>query len=236
MVRWPIRTTRFPPRWPTPLRGWSFRQLAAQRFPTAIGSSSVMARTIRPFSSSIKTDTRCPAHTDYPGFRSASATAELAATIAAAINNVPNLNVTATAEGSIVRLDQLDMLDVRGAKPLLTSSNLVRIVGNGGADGPVDTIADNRPYLLGANSADLPLADGANLIVPQGVTVMIDAGALLKLTAANVDVGTSVLGANRATVRVQVLGTPEAAVYFRSYHNDAVGGDSDGPGNDCPTG
>ena len=162
--------------------------------------------------------------------------AELAATIAAAINGAPNLNVTALAEGSIVRLDQLKMLDVRGAKSLLSSSNLVRIVGNGGQDGAVDTIADNRPYLLGIDNADLPLVDGAGLYVPQGVTVMIDAGALLKLSEANVDVGTSVLGDNRAAGSVQVLGTPDSAVYFRSYHNDLVGGDSDGPGKNAQPG
>ncbi len=140
------------------------------------------------------------------------------------------MNTTATADGSVVRLSQVDLLDVRGTTSLLTSSNLVRIVGNGGADGSVDTLADNRPYLLGVDSAKLPLADGAGLIVPQGVTVMIDAGALLKLMAANVDVGTSALGANRSAGALQVLGTPDAAVHFHSYRNDAVGGDSDGPG------
>ena len=126
-------------------------------------------------------------------FEATQSPAELAITIAAAINNAEDLNVTATAVGSIVQLDQLEVLDVRGARSLLAASNLVRILGNGGQDGSVDTIADNRPYLLGIDSADLPLADGAGLFVPQGVTVMIDAGTLLKLAEANFDVGTSVL-------------------------------------------
>ena len=36
-----------------------------------------------------------------------------------------------------------------------------------------------------------PLADGEALNVPQGVTVMIDGGALIKLIASNVDVGSN---------------------------------------------
>ncbi|MHB0959585.1 MAG: tandem-95 repeat protein [Pirellulaceae bacterium] len=163
-------------------------------------------------------------------FDVADSAADVAAAIAVAINTADNLNTTATADGSVVQLTKVDSLDVRGTQGLLTASNLVRIVGNGGTDGSVDTLADNRPYLLGVDSSKLPLADGAGLIVPQGVTVMIDAGALLKLKAANIDVGTSALGSNRSAGVLQVLGTPEASVHFHSFRNDSVGGDSDGPG------
>ncbi|MHB9077543.1 MAG: Ig-like domain-containing protein [Pirellulaceae bacterium] len=163
-------------------------------------------------------------------FGAADSSDQLAAKIAAAINAASNLNTMATVVGSVVQLSQAALLDVQGTSALLASSNLVRIVGNGGADKSVDTLLDNQPYLLGLDSAKLPLSDGAGLIVPQGVTVMIDAGALLKLMAANVDVGTSALGANRGSGALQVLGTPDAAVYFRSYRNDEAGGDSDGSG------
>jgi VCBS repeat-containing protein len=157
---------------------------------------------------------------------------EIAAAIATAINDVEDLNVTATANAGIVSLDQLDMLDVRQTPGLLMASNPVRILGNGGDDGQLTTLEDNVPYLVGIDPLDNTLADGEGLFVPQGVTVMIDAGALLKLRSANVDVGTSALGASRAAGALQVLGTPEASVYFRSFHNDLVGGDTDGPGED----
>ena len=74
------------------------------------------------------------------------------------------------------------------------------------------------------------LADGAGLEVPQGVTVMIDAGALFKLQEANLDVGSSAEGIDRSAGALQILGTPTEQVSFYSYRNDAIGGDSDGPG------
>lgn len=163
-------------------------------------------------------------------FAAADTPAAVAAAIAGAINTAANLDTTATPDGSIVRLSNAKLLDVSGTRALLSASNLVRIVGNGGTDGSLATLADNVPYLLGVDTAQRPLADGAGLIVPQGVTVMIDAGVLLKLMAANIDVGTSALGVDRSAGAVQVLGTPEAAVYFRSYRDDSAGGDSNGPG------
>ncbi len=164
-------------------------------------------------------------------FDAADSAAELAAAIAAAINAASQLGYNGNGRRVRRAIEPGGSAGCpRHASRCSRSSNLVRIVGNGGADESVDTLADNRPYLLGVDSAKLPLADGAGLIVPQGVTVMIDAGALLKLMAANVDVGTSALGANRGAGALQVLGTPDAAVYFRSYRNDDVGGDSDGSG------
>ena len=161
------------------------RQPAAKRSPTAIRSSSAMARTAMLSSNSTQDGiTLSGLGTDR--FDAAQSPAELAAAIAAAINNVPNLNATATADGSIVRLAAGGYVDVRGsqaAAQLLESGPDSRQWRFGWT---VDTIADNRPYLLGVDSADLPLADGARLTVPQGVTVMIDAGALLKLAEANV--------------------------------------------------
>ncbi len=59
---------------------------------------------------------------------------------------------------------------------------------------------------------------------------MIDAGALFKLQEANLDVGSSAEGIDRSAGALQVLGTPTEQVSFYSYRNDAIGGDSDGPG------
>ena len=63
--------------------------------------------------------------------------------------------------------------------------------------------------------------------MPQGVTLMIDEGALLKLRKANIDAGTSAVAVNRSGGAVQVLGTPDQPVLFRSYRDDTVGGNED---------
>ena len=190
-----------------------------------------------PWSSSNLTRTAHVAGAEPIVFDAAQSPAELAVTIAAAINDAEDLNVTATAVGSIVELDQLEVLDVRGARSLLAASNLVRILGNGGQDGADRHHWETTGLICWASIVPTcRCSDGAGLFVPQGVTVMIDAGTLLKLAEANFDMGTSVLGANRAGGAVQVLGTPDAAVYFRSFHNDAVGGDSDGPGKNAQPG
>jgi hypothetical protein len=112
---------------------------------------------------------------------------------------------------------------------------LIRIVGNGGADRDVNTTADNLPYLIGFNYNNSFLADSQgltvpdqNLIVPKGVTLMVDAGAILKFRKANIEVGTSSQGVDRSHGAIQVLGTPNLPAYFTSFANDLLGGNSNG--------
>ncbi len=107
------------------------------------------------------------------------------------------------------------------------SPTIIRIVGNGGADGDIDTIADNRPYLIGTTVGGAALPDGAEFRVPAGVNVMLDAGTLIKMRKANIDAGSTAAGINRAGGSIQVLGTPTHSVFLRSYHDDTVGGNSD---------
>jgi hypothetical protein len=108
--------------------------------------------------------------------------------------------------------------------------SIVRIVGNGGADGDNTTLGDNVPYLIGKdyNIQQTPLADGVTFQVPKGVTVMIDAGALIKLHAQTVDVGSSSSGIDRSHGALQVLGTPVSNVTFTSFRDDANGSIDDG--------
>lgn len=105
---------------------------------------------------------------------------------------------------------------------------LIRIVGNGGTDKNLATTANNLPYLVGFNFNNSPLADGQDFLVPRGVTVMVDAGAILKFRKANIDVGSSVQGVDRSHAAIQVLGTPTNPAYLTSFNNDALGGNSNG--------
>lgn len=105
-------------------------------------------------------------------------------------------------------------------------TGIIRIVGNGGLDGDIDTIEDNLAYEIGFDVFGNPLADGPTLDVPQGVTLMIDAGALLKLRRANINAGSFEHNIDYSHSAIQVLGTPERSVFFTSYHDEARGFDT----------
>lgn len=107
------------------------------------------------------------------------------------------------------------------------TTRIIRILGNTGNDA---SILDDKPYLIGTALSGTALPDGATFNVPKGVTVMVDEGAALKLRAAVINVGSSSGLVSRAGAAFQVLGTPSARVKFSSYHDDTLGGDSDGVG------
>ena len=89
-------------------------------------------------------------------------------------------------------------------------------------------VSNAQPYLIGLDQfTHQPLADGGNLVVPQGVTLMIDAGAVLKLEGANIDVGLNSPNIDRSGAALQVLGTPDSSVYFTSFHDNQLGGVTD---------
>ncbi|MEX0820208.1 MAG: GEVED domain-containing protein, partial [Pirellulaceae bacterium] len=153
-----------------------------------------------------------------------------AAIAAAKADGALSASVAAIVTGRVVQMENIDHLDVTHAPALLAVPNLVHIVGNAGADHDLGTLADNKPYLIGIDRSGDPLADGAEFLVPQGVTTMVAAGTLFKMRKANLDAGTSSANISRSHSVIQLLGTPNDPVFMRSYHNDQVGGNSDGVG------
>lgn len=122
---------------------------------------------------------------------------------------------------------------------------IIRLVGNGGADGRLDTLTDNIPYELGFKPPfNTVLPDGRSLDVPAGVTVMIDSGVVFKSRLSSINVGSESPNVDRSGGAVQVLGTPYAiadaaanpllvggqrvdgSVYFTSWNDESIGADT----------
>ncbi|MFN6128852.1 MAG: tandem-95 repeat protein [Planctomycetota bacterium] len=88
--------------------------------------------------------------------------------------------------------------------------DIIRIVGNGGNDGKLETVGDNFAYEIGFGLlAGSVLADGQTMDIPKGVAVMVDSGAIFKLRRARIGVGSSTIGVDRSGGALQVLGTPK---------------------------
>jgi hypothetical protein len=148
-------------------------------------------------------------------------------TIAAIGTGTITLSLTASATNATAALTfsngsvSFPFVEIDDALTAVTASTkIIRIVGND----------QNKPYLVGTTLAGQPLPDGATFNVPKGVTAMIDAGAIFKFRAANIDVGSSSALVDRSGAAIQVLGLPGSAVIFTSYHDDSIGGNSDGVG------
>ncbi len=88
----------------------------------------------------------------------------------------------------------------------------VRILGN----------TTNRAYEIGFNRFGAALADGETFDVPKNVTVMIDAGAIIKVGRARISSGSSTVSVDRSGGSLQLLGTPDTRVIVTSI-NDTVG-------------
>ena len=82
-------------------------------------------------------------------------------------------------------------------------------MGNGGGDGLLATQGDNFSYDVGfSRVGNSPLSDGHTLEIPEGVTVMVDEGAVFKLRRARIGIGSSSPTIDRSGASLQVLGTP----------------------------
>lgn len=134
------------------------------------------------------------------------------------------------ADGSLTN-PYANIDDALSAAAASGTTKIVRIVGNGFDDdvvGDPSTFDNNEAYQIGLTDAFQPLEDGATFDIPQNVTVMVDAGAIIKLQKANIEVGSNNILDDRSQGALQILGTPDNQVYLTAYGNDAIGGDDDG--------
>ncbi len=96
--------------------------------------------------------------------------------------------------------------------------DIVRVEGNN-----TGNLSADQSYNIGTDIFGKALSDGSTMVVPEDTTVMIDAGAVLKLYGANIQVGSSDTSVNLSGASLQVLGTPLNSVYFTSWQDSSIG-------------
>lgn len=102
--------------------------------------------------------------------------------------------------------------------------DIIRLAGLDDAN-PLPSLTSVRAYEIGRGAFGTNLSDGDRLEVPRGVTLMIDAGAILKLGGTRIMVGSDGV-IDRSGSAVQVLGKPNLPVYFTSYTDESLGTDT----------
>ncbi len=120
---------------------------------------------------------------------------------------------------------------IKSAIAAALPGDVVRIVGNGGTDNDITTTNDNVAYEIGFDTLSQPLPDGSTLEVPRNVTVMVDAGTIIKSRRARFGVGSSTPRVDRSGSALQVLGIPGQNVIFTSINDESIGIDT----NPLPT-
>jgi VCBS repeat-containing protein len=124
-----------------------------------------------------------------------------------------------TRDGSLAR----PFNRITEATAIATPGDIIRIVG----DTRTTSLTDDAAYEIGFGGASVgTLSDGASLDVPRGVTLMVDAGAILKFGGSRILVGSIDSTTNRSGSAIQVLGTPSTPVYFTSYFDQSLGIDT----------
>lgn len=122
-----------------------------------------------------------------------------------------------------------------------TPGTTIHVLGNGGADNRIETLEDNLSYQIGFANNGLPLEDGATLELPQGVRMVFDSGAIVKLSRARIGVGSVAPTIDLSDSSLQILGTPSivqgggtpvrdvtgeivpGSVYFTSINDREIG-------------
>ncbi len=130
-----------------------------------------------------------------------------------------------------------DAVNAAAARPGTT----IRVVGNGGVDGDAATLEDNFSYQIGFDSNGFELEDGSTLNLPRGTRLIVDSGAIFKMSRSRIGVGSALSSIDASDGAIQVLGTPailnaagtpardaageivSGSVIFTSINDDTVG-------------
>ncbi|MCA9136187.1 MAG: hypothetical protein KDB00_05495, partial [Planctomycetales bacterium] len=147
---------------------------------------------------------------EFTGDRSVDLSSNFRAAVAIGRNIFVDKTAGPNADGSLAHpFNNIANPNVANAFGSAIEGDIVRIVGNGGLDGKVETEQDNFSYKIGLTDVGgQSLEDGRAMNVPRGVTTMIDAGAILKLRGSYINVGSSTLQVDRSNGALQILGTP----------------------------
>jgi VCBS repeat-containing protein len=130
----------------------------------------------------------------------------------------PSANVV-TANGTLAT----PFRTLKSALGAATPGSIIRMLPSSGLDLDLTTTGDNRAYEIGEiPSLNTELLDGANFVVPAGVTVMIEPGAVLKMLNSRIMVGSGSGGIDASLGAIQVLGTPDTPVTFTSYSDASI--------------
>ncbi len=109
----------------------------------------------------------------------------------------------------------------------VSAGDIIRVAGTQGLDGDIATPSDNPAYEIGRGGVgNGVLEDGLVLSVPQGVTLMVDAGAIFKLGSSRISTGSLNASTNNSFSALQVLGVPGGDVLFTSYNDESLGVDT----------
>ncbi|MEW4562724.1 GEVED domain-containing protein [Bremerella sp. JC770] len=89
--------------------------------------------------------------------------------------------------------------------------DVIRVIGLDAIGSEQDTLEDNIAYLIGYDPLDgeTELKDGTDIVLPQGVTMMIDEGAILKFANTSIQVGSTSVVDDHSFAALQILGIPE---------------------------
>lgn len=149
----------------------------------------------------------------------------IAAAMAAAINASPL--ATAGGGGMTATVSANAGAYTNGTAWWVTLSAAGQPTINAQSTPSIVSVSNAASYQLGQSQFGGTLADGGGLTVPQGVTVMVDAGAVIKMETANISVGVDSPNIDRSNSALQVLGTPSSSVFFTSFHDNSIGSVTD---------